>query len=183
MLEGTLEITISDDKQHTFSLPVAGQSNTTGSYTGDGDGIDCNGSFYGYGGTVTVYGSTRGDNSPVDTDATYYIGNGITLLALGSSEMQENPTLLAQPVITYGNSNGQGGAGNFGPGNNGSSSVAAITAGKVLTVSDSNGDTLFSLTSPKDFTYCLYSSPELVSGDTYQIKIGDTTLSSVTAAQ
>ncbi len=198
MLDGSLKITISDDTTHKFSLPVAGQStNTTGSYTGDGDGIDCNGSFYGYGGKVTVYGSTSGDNSPIDTDGTYYIGEGITLLALGSNGMLEDPTSLAQPVIEYGNSNGNsnfggnmgnmgrmgnmnnGGSGSFG---NGSSGGSAITANALLTVTDSSNSTILSLTSPKSFTYFLYSSPDLVEGSTYQLKVGGTTLSSLTAA-
>jgi hypothetical protein len=192
MLDGSLTIAISDDTTHTFSLPVAGQSDTTGSYTGDGDGIDCNGSFYGYGGTVTVYGSTSGDNSPIDTDSTYYIGAGITLLALGSNGMLEEPTSLAQAVIEYGNSNQQGGMGQQGNrnnggfggfGNNGLSGNSTITANALLTVLDSDDNTILSLTSPKSFTYFLYSSPDLVSGNTYQLKTGETTLSSMTATQ
>jgi hypothetical protein len=211
MLEGSLKITISDDVTHTFSLPVAGQSsNTVGSYTGDGDGIDCNGSFYGYNGKVTVYGSTSGDNSPIDTDGTYYIGAGITLLALGTNGMSEEPTLRAQPVIEYGNSNVQnkmgqrgsmnggggmgqpgstnGGGGMGQPGStNGGGGMGqqgnTIAANALLTVLDSSNETILSLTSPKNFSYFLYSSPELVLGNTYQLKTGETTLStSLTAA-
>ncbi|MDE7312656.1 MAG: carbohydrate-binding domain-containing protein [Eubacterium sp.] len=106
MLDGYLNIRIADDNAHTFSLPTADGSMTNGSFTANGDGIDCNGSFYAYGGTVIVYGTTSNDNSPIDTDAAYYIGSGVTILATGSGGMTENPTGMAQAAITYGGMGG-----------------------------------------------------------------------------
>lgn len=70
-------------------------------YSND-DGIDCNGSFYAYGGTIVVFGSTSNDNAPIDADDTYYIGSGVTLLAVGSNGMIENPTSVQQAYLCTG---------------------------------------------------------------------------------
>lgn len=102
MLDGYVNVMIADDTEHSFSLPAADGNTTEGTFRADGDGIDCNGSFYAYGGTVIVYGSASGGNSPVDTDGAYYIGSGVTILAAGSGGMAENPTGTAQAVVSYG---------------------------------------------------------------------------------
>ena len=97
---------IADNETHTITLPVKNGNNNTITYSADGDGIDCNGSFYAYGGTIIVFGSTSNDNSPIDTDSTYYIDSGVTLLAVGSSGMIENPTSVRQAYLCTGSSNG-----------------------------------------------------------------------------
>ena len=103
---GYVNVMIADDETHTITLPVKNGNNNTITYSADGDGIDCNGSFYAYGGTIIVFGSTSSDNSPIDTDSTYYIGSGVTLLAVGSSGMIENPTSVRQAYLCTGSSNG-----------------------------------------------------------------------------
>lgn len=117
MLDGYLNVMIADDHTHSFSLPTADGGTVSGSFTANGDGIDCNGSFYAYGGTVIVYGTTANDNSPIDTDGAYYVGSGVTLLAVGSGGMAENPTSMAQAAVTYGGMTpGGGNAGGMMPG-------------------------------------------------------------------
>ena len=103
---GYVNVMIADDETHTITLPVKNGNNNTITYSADGDGIDCNGSFYAYGGTIIVIESTSCDNSPIDTDSTYYIGSGVTLLAVGSSGMIENPTSVRQAYLCTGSSNG-----------------------------------------------------------------------------
>lgn len=103
---GYVNVMIADDETHTITLPVKNGNNNTITYSADGDGIDCNGSFYAYGGTIIVIESTSSDNSPIDTDSTYYIGSGVTLLAVGSSGMIENPTSVRQAYLCTGSSNG-----------------------------------------------------------------------------
>lgn len=182
ILDGYLNIMIGDDEVHSFSLPVQGETNTTGTYSSDGDGIDCNGSFYAYGGTVIVYGSTTGDNSPIDTDDTYYIGSGVTLLAVGNSGMIENPTSTGQITLSTNNSSsfGSGGPGESGEnmpggsqggfgGNSSSSGYAADTAFGII---DSRKNTVLAIQPSKTYSYILYSSPELASGTTYTFYSG-----------
>ena len=103
---GYINVMIADDETHTITLPVKNGSDNTITYSADGDGIDCNGSFYAYGGTIVVFGSTSNDNAPIDTDDTYYIGSGVTLLAVGSNGMIENPTSVQQAYLCTGSSRG-----------------------------------------------------------------------------
>lgn len=193
MLDGYLTVMIADGQTHTFSLPTAGGGVTDGSFTANGDGIDCNGSFYAYGGTVIVYGTTSHDNSPIDTDAAYYVGSGVTILATGSGGMAENPTGLEQAAVICGGrsggrtpdgGNGAGmvppdtgnGNGGMAPPNQGmpgggkldgnSLSVSAQTPVAVL---DSNGNAVVAFQAPKSFGYLFYTSPELAAGSTYTI--------------
>lgn len=187
MYSGYVNVMIADDDSHSITLPVAGEADATYSYTADGDGIDCNGSFYAYSGTVVVFGTTSGDNSPIDTDKTYYIGSGVTLLAVGSNGMIENPTQADQAYVTTGSSGGNGGmfgrqasnnaggfggnggpggngepGGNGGPGSNGGSgSSNTYDADTAFGIADSEGNILLSICPNKAYGYVLYSSPEL----------------------
>lgn len=170
LLSGYIGIMIGDDQSHSFSLPFEGEENTAGTYSSDGDGIDCNGSFFAYGGTVIVFGSSSGANSPIDTDSAYYIGEGVTLLAAGSNEMNENPTSTEQACITYGGSSSSGPG--RGPGQLRQGSSSSITSGGILAVQDESGNTILTLKAPKTLSYLLYSSPELTAGNTYSFYLG-----------
>lgn len=196
---GYINVMIADDETHTITLPVKNGSDNTITYSADGDGIDCNGSFYAYGGTIVVFGSTSNDNAPIDTDDTYYIGSGVTLLAVGSSGMIENPTSVRQAYLCTGSSNGgmrfasantsdsstasgstskgaQGG--NGGPGGNGGnngpggSSGSTYSANTAFSIADSSGNVILSICPNKSYSYVLYSSPELTSGDSYTLYSG-----------
>ena len=193
---GYVNVMIADDETHTITLPVKNGNDNTITYSADGDGIDCNGSFYAYGGTIIVIGSTSNDNSPIDTDSTYYIGSGVTLLAVGSSGMIENPTSVRQAYLCTGSSNGgmrfasastsdssavsgstNKGApgGNGGPGGNsgpGGSSGSTYSANTAFSIADSSGNIILSICPNKSYSYVLYSSPELTSGDSYTLYSG-----------
>lgn len=170
VLSGYLNVMIGDDESHSFSLSTMEGTRTTGSYTSDGDGIDCNGTFYAYGGTIVVFGAGSNENSPIDTDAGYYIGNGVTMLAVGKSGMVESPTGKEQPIVVYGGSSG--GFGGMMPGqgkNQGSSS--SLSANKAFAIMKEN-NVLLAMKPIKNYNYVLYSSPELENGTTYTLYSG-----------
>lgn len=193
VLDGYLNVMIGDDQTHNFSLPTSAGTNTTGSYTSDGDGIDCNGAFYAYGGTIVVFGADSDGNSPIDTDDGYYIGSGVTLLAVGTSGMTESPSGKEQPVLVYGGSSGGpfgdfsggpsggafGGASGMRPGSGGnqgsSSSLSANTAFAI----GKDSDVLLAMKPVKDYNYVLYSSPELEEGSSYTIYSGGSVIGSL----
>lgn len=193
---GYINVMIADDETHTITLPVKNGSDNTITYSADGDGIDCNGSFYAYGGTIVVFGSTSNDNAPIDADDTYYIGSGVTLLAVGSNGMIENPTSVQQAYLCTGSSRGGmrfastdtadtstasgstskgapggngGPSGNNGPGGSSGSTYSANTA---FSIADSSGNVILSICPNKSYSYVLYSSPELTSGDSYTFYSG-----------
>ncbi len=173
VLNGYLNVMIGDDETHTFSLDNADGTKTTGSYTSCGDGIDCNGSFYAYGGTIVVYGANSDGESPIDTDNGYCIGSGVTLLATGNGGMAETPSGKEQPVLVYGGTGGSGsmrpGEGGGRAGNQGGSQL--LSANTPFAIMD--GDNLLLAIKPvKNYNYVLYSSPELENGSTYTIYNG-----------
>jgi hypothetical protein len=57
------------------------------------------------------------------------------------------------------------------------------SAGSVLTLKDSNGDTLLTYTAPKQFNAIAYSSPKLTVGDTYTFAVNGSTLTTFTLSQ
>ena len=171
MLDGYLNIMIGDDQTHSFSLATADGTATTGTYSSDGDGIDCNGSFYAYGGTIVVYGSNSGSNSPIDTDDIYYIGSGVTLLAVGGLGMTETPDTAKQAVITYPSSGNMGAFGRPGQ-NMGGGSSSSFSANTAFAIINENNQTILAIQPIKSYGYVLYSSPDLLSGVSYQLYSG-----------
>lgn len=178
MLSGYLNIMIADDQTHSFSLGTEDGKQITGTYSADGDGIDCNGSFYAHGGTIVIFGAIANDNSPVDTDQTYYIGHGVSLLAVGSSGMIESPTETGQAVVSYPSSGGQGQrpgqmfpgqGGGFPGGGSGSASFGSDTPFAIL---DAGQNVLLSMKPIKAYSYVLYSAPQLAAGSTYTLYSG-----------
>lgn len=182
ILSGYLNIMIADDQTHSFSLGTEDGKQVTGTYSADGDGIDCNGSFYAHGGTIVIFGAVANDNSPVDTDQTYYIGSGVTLLAVGSSGMIESPTETGQAVVSSPSSGGPGqGPGQMFPGQGGgfagfpggsSGGSASYGADTPFAITDASQNVLLSMKPIKTYSYVLYSSPELSAGSTYTLYSG-----------
>lgn len=163
VLAGYLNVMIGDDETHSFSLPVENGSVTTSTYSSNGDGIDCNGTFYAYGGTIIVYGATSGDNSPIDTDDTYHIGSGTTILAVGGG-MVTNPTSKEQPVVTKISSGNIGG--NMRPGQ--SNATSSLSAFAIM----EGSNIVLAINPVKNYSYVLYSSPKLKSGTAYTLYSG-----------
>lgn len=171
---GYVNVMIGDDQEHTVTLPYEGQTDTEITYTSNGDGIDCNGSFYAYGGTVIVYGSTSSDNGSIDTDDTYYIGSGVTLLAVGSGGMETTPTCNQAYIKYSGSSSGSnrpgGGMGGFPGGSQGSSGSSLSGAFGIM----NGSNTILSISPIKSYAYIFYTSPELASGTSYSLYSGGT---------
>lgn len=184
---GTVTVEIADDTTHSVTLTGTAKDGTgtqTYTFSADGDGIDCNGSFYAYGGTIITIGGTSNGNGVFDRDGAFVIGDGVTIFGIGTNGMVEGPTEVNQPYIQYGagSSGGMGGMGGNRPGSQGNSGSSSITSGSTITINDSTGNTLYTYTAKKAASYILYSSPSLVSGSSYTINSGTTTLSTVTAS-
>ena len=118
----------------------------------EGDGIDSNGNLEISGGTITVDGPTNGGNGALDYNGTATITGG-TIVAVGASSMAENFTEATQGAIMV----------NF---------TQSFNGGDV-TVTDSNGNVLFTFTASKSFNSVVVSSPDLKKGETYTVSVGD----------
>lgn len=117
-----------------------------------------------------VYGPDSDGNSAIDTDAGYFIGSGVTVLAVGKSGMAESPSAKEQPVVVYGGSTGGFGGMRPGQGGNpgGGSSISAGTAFAIM----KDQDMLLAIKPTKNYNYVLYTSPELEAGCSYTIYRG-----------
>ena len=124
IFSGDIRISASDDGINAANSDLSGYSFKVdisgGSVYVDaeqGDGIDSNGTLTISGGTVTVFASSRGDNSALDSQTGMAITGG-TVLAIGSSGMAEGPSSSGQTCVIFGQS-GIGGFGGFNPGGQG----------------------------------------------------------------
>ena len=118
-----------------------------------GDGIDANGIIEMTGGHVTVCGPTQGDTSILDYDASCTISGG-TFIGTGASGM------------TRGVSSGQGTV---------SVSTGTQSAGTQITLTDSSGNVIASFTPALDFNSIILSAPQIQTGASYTLRIGNAT--------
>ncbi len=171
---GTIELVASDDGINiaggggSMGGPHGGwgSSTSSSSYTmylnpdymainAQGDGIDANGSVEVTGGIIIVNGPTGSGNGALDYDASF-VQNGGTLIAVGSSGMLQAP----------GSSSSQ-------------KSIALVfrstrSAGSICHIENTDGDVLFTFKSAKNYQSLVYSSPDLVSGTSYNVYSGGT---------
>lgn len=130
----------------------------------DGDGLDSNGNLRVEGGDITVNGPSNGGNGALDI-GTENGGAGViaggTLIALGASSMAENfgSTSTQCAFLVTMNS--------FG-------------AGETITITDSQGTVLYTGVTVKSANSVVFSSADLVVGETYTVTIGS---SSATVTQ
>lgn len=130
----------------------------------DGDGLDSNGNLRVEGGDITVNGPSNGGNGALDI-GTENGGAGViaggTLIALGASNMTENfgSTSTQCAFLVTMNS--------FG-------------AGETITITDSQGNVLYTGVTVKSANSVVFSSADLVVGETYTVTIGS---SSATVTQ
>jgi len=120
----------------------------------EGDGLDSNGMLYIEGGTTTVDGPTNSGNGSLDYGTGAEITGG-TIVAAGSLGMAE----------TFGDSSTQ-------------YSImynleSAVSEGTEVSLIDSAGNTVMTMTPEKSYQSLLFSSPDLTEG-TYTIKAGET---------
>ena len=115
---GDIEIHSEDDGINAANSDLSGYNFTLDIYGGNiyvdaetGDGIDSNGSLNIAGGTVEVFSTSSGANSPLDSDGTFTITGG-TVLAVGNSGMAQTPETGSQNFVAFG-AGGFGGMGGF----------------------------------------------------------------------
>lgn len=124
----------------------------------DGDGLDSNGDLRVEGGDITINGPSNGGNGALDI-GTENGGAGViaggTLIALGTSSMTENfgSTSTQCAFLVTMNS--------FG-------------AGETITITDSQGNVLYTGVTVKSANSVVFSSADLVVGETYTVTIGST---------
>lgn len=122
----------------------------------DGDGLDSNGDLRVEGGDITINGPANGGNGALDI-GTENGGAGViaggTLIALGTSSMAENfgSTSTQCAFLVTMNS--------FG-------------AGETITITDSQGNVLYTGVTVKSANSVVFSSADLVVGETYTVTIG-----------
>ena len=130
----------------------------------DGDGLDSNGNLRVEGGDITINGPSNGGNGAIDigteNGGAGFISGG-TLIALGTSSMAENfdSTSTQCAFLVTMNS--------FG-------------AGETITITDSQGNVLYTGLTVKSANSVVFSSPDLTVGETYTVTIGS---SSATVTQ
>lgn len=118
-----------------------------------GDGFDSNGYAEINGGIVIVQGPVSNNNGPLDVNGELTV-NGGTLISFGSAGM---------PVAPSANSDQNSMAIFFNTG---------VSAGTLVNVSSSNGESIISATALKDFQYFVFSSPDLTLSTEYVISVG-----------
>ena len=124
----------------------------------DGDGLDSNGDLRVEGGDITINGPSNGGNGALDI-GTENGGAGViaggTLIALGTSSMTENFGSTSTQCAFLVTMNGFG-------------------AGETITITDSQGNVLYTGVTVKSANSVVFSSPDLVVGETYTVTIGST---------
>ena len=124
----------------------------------DGDGLDSNSNLRVEGGDITINGPSNGGNGALDI-GTENGGAGViaggTLIALGTSSMTENfgSTSTQCAFLVTMNS--------FG-------------AGETITITDSQGNVLYTGVTVKSANSVVFSSADLTVGETYTLTIGST---------
>ena len=124
----------------------------------DGDGLDSNSNLRVEGGDITINGPSNGGNGAIDigteNGGVGFISGG-TLIALGTSSMAENfgSTSTQCAFLVTMNS--------FG-------------AGETITITDSQGNVLYTGVTVKSANSVVFSSPDLTVGETYTVTIGST---------
>ncbi|MCD7751596.1 MAG: carbohydrate-binding domain-containing protein [Lachnospiraceae bacterium] len=121
-----------------------------------GDGLDSNGDIIIEGGVTIVNGPTDSQNGAIDSGTesggTCTISGGI-LLALGSSGMAETFSSSSEQCSFM-------------------CTLSTFSVGDELTITDSNGTVIYQYTVTKSGSSVVFSSPDLVQGETYTLTVG-----------
>ena len=117
-----------------------------------GDGMDANGYLEITGGYTVVCGPNMGDTATLDYDTSATITGGV-FIGTGASGMAQTFSSNTQGVLAVSVGGGQ-------------------SSGVKITVSDSSGKELVSYQPELNFSVIIFSTPELVSGQTYHVSVG-----------
>lgn len=127
----------------------------------EGDSIDSNGSLSITGGEIIIDGTTSGGNGILDYNGTGEITGG-TLVGAGTADMaQLFSDSSTQYSLFYGYDSIQ-------------------SAGTQVTLKDSSGNVITSITPAKTYGAVIISSPKLTAGGTYTLYSGDTKVADIT---
>ncbi len=116
-----------------------------------GDGIDANGTLLISGGQTTVVGPLRGDTTVLDYDLSGEITGGV-FVGTGSSMMAQSLSGSGQGVIGV--------------------SVGQQEAGAEIVLRNKGGAALLTSAPELPYEILIFSSPELVAGETYTLSVG-----------
>lgn len=122
----------------------------------EGDGLDSNGDLRVEGGGIIINGPSSSGNGALDigteNGGVGFISGG-TVIALGASGMAENfgSTSTQCAFLT---------------------TLSSFGAGETITITDSQGNVLYTGETVKSGSSVVFSSPELVAGETYTVTIG-----------
>ena len=119
--------------------------------TDGGDGFDVKGTFEMSGGLVVISVSAKNDHAAFDYNVSGVISGGM-FVAAGSEHLPNLPTSDKQGVLSI--------------------NAGQQAAGTEITVTDADGKTVIYEKITLDFTVAVVSSPEIVKGETYKVKIG-----------
>ncbi len=120
-----------------------------------GDGIDANASITMTGGNVIVCGPTNNGNGAIDYAGSFTVTGG-TLIAAGSSGMAQAPDENSTQNAVMINSE------------------TSHATGTIIDIQDADGNSILTFAPSKDYTSVVFSSPLLVTGETYTISYGGT---------
>lgn len=118
-----------------------------------GDGMDANGYLRIDGGYTVVCGPNMGDTATLDYDTSGTITGGV-FIGTGASGMAQTFSENEQGVLAVSVGQGSG-------------------AGTKISVSDDTGKALVSFQPELDFSVIIISTPDLVSGHSYHVTVGD----------
>ena len=117
-----------------------------------GDGLDANGTLEISGGYTVVVGPTQGDTATLDYDTSGIITGG-TFIGTGAAGMAQTFSDSKQGVFAV--------------------SVGNQSAGTRIVLKDSSGNTVIEFTPELNFAVVILSSPDILTGETYTITVGD----------
>ncbi len=120
-----------------------------------GDGIDVNGTITMSDGLVLINGPTEQMNGALDYDGGFSISGG-TLVGVGSAGMAAAPDSSSSQNVLLLNLS------------------AVQPAGSLVQIRDTAGQLILAFTPNKPFQSLTFSSPDLLSGGTYQVSVGGT---------
>lgn len=117
-----------------------------------GDGLDANGTFNMTDGYVIVDGPSNSGNGAFDYDSGCNVTGGF-LVAVGASGMAQMPSQASINCVMIGI--GQ-----------------TVSAGTLVNISDSNGNTIFTFESAKSYDNMVLCTNDFKTGETYTVKVG-----------
>ncbi len=117
-----------------------------------GDGMDANGYLEINGGKTVICGPNSGDTATLDYETSGTINGGV-FIGTGAAGMAQTFSHNTQGVLAVQVGQGQSGA--------------------TITVSDKDGKELISYQPKLAFSVIIFSTPEIISGETYHITIGE----------